>query len=157
MSMDLEEQYDKIYRYCYFRLRNRETAEDITQETFLRYLKRYSLTTSEQAIKYLYTIARNLCIDEYRRKPLLPLEESSMQEQPPKDSDEEQLLTSLAVRTALSKLEHEEQELLLLKYVNDVSVSTIAQILGISRFAIYRRLMAASRKFKDKLGKEEFE
>ena len=157
MSMDLEEQYDKIYRYCYFRLRNRETAEDITQETFLRYFEKYSLSTAEWAVKYLYTIARNLCIDEYRQKPLLPLEDSLMQEQPAKDSDEEQLLTGLSVRTALSKLEHEEQELLLLKYVNEVSVSAIAQILGISRFSVYRRIMAATRKFRDNLGKEEFE
>ncbi len=41
MSVDIEEQYDKIYRYCYFRLRSRQTAEDITQETFLRYLEKY--------------------------------------------------------------------------------------------------------------------
>ena len=157
MSMDLEEQYDRIYRYCYFRLRNQETAEDITQETFLRYFEKYNLTTTEQTVKCLYTIARNLCIDEYRRKPLLPLAESLMQEQPAKDSDEEQLLTGLAVRTALSKLDHDEQELLLLKYVNEISASTIGQILGISRFAVYRRLMTASRKFKDELGKEEFE
>lgn len=34
--MDLKEQYDKIYRYCYFKVRRREMAEDITQETFLR-------------------------------------------------------------------------------------------------------------------------
>ena len=35
MALDIEEQYDKIYRYCYYRLRNREQAEDITQETSL--------------------------------------------------------------------------------------------------------------------------
>ena len=38
-SMDLEEQYEKIYRYCYFRLRHQQMAEDITQETFLRFLE----------------------------------------------------------------------------------------------------------------------
>lgn len=37
MSIDLEEQYDKIYRYCYCRLRNREWAEDMAQETFPRW------------------------------------------------------------------------------------------------------------------------
>ena len=36
---DVEDQYDKIYRYCYFRLRDRQTAEDVTQGTFLRYLE----------------------------------------------------------------------------------------------------------------------
>ncbi len=37
MAIDIEEQYDKIYRYCYYRLRDRERAEDVTQETFLRW------------------------------------------------------------------------------------------------------------------------
>lgn len=33
--MDLEDQYDKLYRYCYFRVRDVQTAEDLVQETFL--------------------------------------------------------------------------------------------------------------------------
>ncbi len=40
MTVDVETQYDKIYRYCYFRLHNRETAEDLTQEAFLRYFEK---------------------------------------------------------------------------------------------------------------------
>lgn len=67
MSIDLEAQYDKIYRYCYFRLHDRELSEDITQETFLRYFASYHQTDSVFMLKYLYTIARNLFIDEYRR------------------------------------------------------------------------------------------
>lgn len=149
--MDVEEQYDKIYRYCYFKLHNPEIAEDITQEAFLRYFENYHCVTTEQALKYLYTIAKNLCIDEYRRQPVEPLHEF-MQE----DSKEEQILTSLVVRSALAELENAEQELLLLRYVNEVSISTIGQILGISRFAVYRKLIAVSKKFKDKLGKEEY-
>ena len=53
MSVDIEEQYEKIYRYCYFKLKNRESAEDITQEAFLRYLERYRFASSETALKYL--------------------------------------------------------------------------------------------------------
>lgn len=152
MSIDLEEQYDKIYRYCYFKLHNQETAEDITQETFLRYFENYRLSTAEQIMKCLYTIARNLCIDEYRKKHPESLQESFVQEA----WEEEQFLTSLAVKSALSELESDEKELLLLRYVNEVSVSAIGQILGISRFAVHRRLKNASNKLRDKLGKEEF-
>lgn len=151
MSMDMDEQYDKIYRYCYFKLHHRETAEDITQETFLRYFERYHCTTAEQTLKCLYTIARNLCTDEYRRRATVQLEESVAE-----DSKEETILTGLAVQSALSGLEKEEQELLLLRYVNEVSLSAIGQILGISRFAVYRRLLTVTKKFRDKLGKEDF-
>lgn len=39
MHTDLDEQYDKIYRYCYMKLRHQQAAEDITQKTFLRFLE----------------------------------------------------------------------------------------------------------------------
>lgn len=157
----MEEQYDKIYRYCYFRLRDRQTAEDITQETFLRYLERYQCTTKEQALKYLYTIARNLCVDEYRKRARSPLREGTcvseeVQKALIQESPEEGLLTSLAVRSAVAALEQDEQELLLLRYVNDVPVRTIGELMGISRFAVHRRLAAVSKKFREELKKEGF-
>ena len=174
MSMDMEEQYDKIYRYCYFRLRNQQTAEDITQETFLRYLEKYQGNTVEQALKCLYTIARNLCIDEYRRCSKErsfefetkstsndeavndSMQDTFMQKSLIQENAEEHLLTSLAVRKAVEALEQDEQELLLLRYVNEVPVQTIGHLLGISRFAVYRRLMMVTKKFREELGKEGF-
>ncbi|MCL2406106.1 MAG: RNA polymerase subunit sigma-24, partial [Defluviitaleaceae bacterium] len=37
MSLSLQEQYDKVYRFCYFKVKNSHLAEDLTQETFLRF------------------------------------------------------------------------------------------------------------------------
>ncbi|MBQ7481841.1 MAG: hypothetical protein IJT80_08190 [Lachnospiraceae bacterium] len=51
--MELEEQYDKIYRFCYYRTLNRETAEDLTQETYLRFLKS-NYQERGIGIRYLY-------------------------------------------------------------------------------------------------------
>ena len=52
--MDLEEQYDKIYRYCYFKVRHCQTAEDITQETFLRFFnKQLSLNSTRLPVIYV--------------------------------------------------------------------------------------------------------
>lgn len=36
MSVSLQDQYDKIYKYCYFKVKDKYIAEDITQETFLK-------------------------------------------------------------------------------------------------------------------------
>ena len=36
--MDFDVQYDKIYRYCYYKVKDKNRAEDITQETFLCFL-----------------------------------------------------------------------------------------------------------------------
>lgn len=37
--MDIEEQYNRIYRYCYMKTRDHHTSEDLTQETFLHFLE----------------------------------------------------------------------------------------------------------------------
>ena len=143
--MDLEKAYDKIYRYVYFRVSDRMIAEDITQETFLRFLGKNG-ALHEYDIKYLYTIARNLCIDEYRRVKPEPITEEIEEMPAPEGISEE----SIMVRQALSKLSEEDREIILLRHVNGEDAGTISKALGISRFALYRRLKAA----EDRLRKE---
>lgn len=171
MSIDIEAQYDRIYRYCFFKLHNRETAEDITQEAFLRYLERYRFSSSETALKYLYRIARNLCVDQFRKPITVSLGENFQKDSAPFSkkgsclsspgdiavpSGEDGILTTLALQSALRELSGEEQELLLLRYVNEVPVGVIADLFGISRFALRRRLLAATEKLRGRLGKEDF-
>ena len=148
--MDLEEQYDKIYRYCYFKTHSRETAEDITQEAFLRFFESRSYTDRGSALQYLYTIARNLCTDEYRRaKPCL-LDEESLGS----DSDAEMLMRS-SLKDALDKLDEGDRELLLLRYVNQLPAHIIAGMYGLSRFALRRRLAKAVKEAKKMLEEGE--
>ena len=162
----IQNQYEKIYRYCYFKLHNRELAEDITQETFLRYLEKYRFTSPETALKYLYTIAGHLCIDEFRKPEVLSLEEPvrknaaavsgqtadlPLSETIGVPSKEDSLLTALALQKALRELTAKEQELLLLRYVNETPVSVMAGLFGISRFALRRKLLAAAAKLRKKL------
>ena len=71
MSFNISEQYDRLYRYCYYHIHDRILAQDIVQETFTRYMERYGSLEEKNAIPYLYVIARNLCIDHYRRKNVL--------------------------------------------------------------------------------------
>lgn len=146
MSADLEEQYNKIYRYCYMKLGHRQTAEDLTQETFLRFFADRRYQDMGRELAYLYTIARNQCIDYYRKqKPLaMPEELSGGQE-------EDELLTSFALREAVKKLAPEDQELIFLKYVNELSAAEIGKILGQSRFAVYRRLKSCLKCLKQLL------
>jgi RNA polymerase sigma-70 factor (ECF subfamily) len=144
--MDLEEVYDKIYRYAYFKLNNQSVAEDVTQETFLRFISQKG-NVHEYEIKYLYVIARNLCIDEYRRVKADPLPEDYDAPAPFDDRREERMM----VREALAKLPREDQEILLLRHVNGEAVGTICKALGISRFAAYRRLKSAEDKMRESL------
>ncbi len=144
MFMDFKEQYNKLYRYCYFKLRHREMAEDVTQETFLRFLESDRYKDTGKSMQYLYTIARNLCIDTYRRsrfqisldseKEISALDAKSAVS-PPQDN----LVTTLTLKAALDTLSEEERELILLRYVNEVPINIISELVGISRFAVYRK------------------
>ncbi len=142
--MDIEEQYNRIYRYCYFRLRDRHRAEDITQETFLRWLSSDTYRDSGRTIQYLYSIARNLCTDEGRRQHAAPLPEDL-----PMASEDP--LLSLALRTELDKLSQEDRELVLLRVVNEVPVGVLCKLYGVSRFALYRRLRGILKHLRERL------
>lgn len=147
-KIDLEEQYDKIYRYCYFKVGHRETAEDITQETFLRFLDGKHRQRTGNPLAFLYTVARNLCIDEYRRKKW----DSLSNELPERKDREEEILTSHVIQMALEELDGEVRELILLKYVNEVPLSVICKLFDMSRFTVYRRIKEGLGILKDKVG-----
>ena len=161
---DLEEQYDRIYRYCYFKLHSRDVAEDITQETFLRYLEHYGDRGPEWDLRYLYRIAHNLCVDEYRKPIIDSLPEEGVKEEkskrrPTDNTSEhdhaEKIITTLWLKNALDQLSEEEQEILLLRYANEVPNSVICEMLQVSRFALYRKMQRALRRLQKELGEEE--
>lgn len=135
MAQSLNEAYDKIYRYCYFRVHNRETAEDLTQETFLSYFSQHTYENRGKQLAYLYTIARNACISYYRRKKETPLDTDIAAPDIIEKSD-----YSLSVRQAVGKLDPEARELIFLRYGIELGMAEIAGILHISRFALRRRL-----------------
>lgn len=153
--MDLEEQYDKIYRYCYFRTGNASVAEDLTQETFLRFFESSQYRDAGRPLAYLYTIARNLCVDEYRSRKHLPLtdwdEAGSFLSH---EGFEEKSVTELALHKALAELSGEARELLLLRYANELSFAQLAQIYGKSRFALMRELKRITKELERRLSDE---
>lgn len=151
--MDLEEQYDKIYRYCYFKVRHCQTAEDITQETFLRFFNKQLSLDGDKDLPYLYTIVRNLCIEEYRKGSKEKVCE--INEELSFDPTEE-WINSIAMKNLISNFPQDEQELLLLRYANEISIASICKITGLSRFAIYRKISRILKHLKTELQKGGF-
>lgn len=135
MNINISEQYDKIYRYCYFKLKNQYLAEDITQETFLRFFESDGYRDVGRPLAYLYTIARNLCMDEFRKVSTEELKEEILQE-----GFEDEVVQRQVLQQAMECLTKEEQELLLLRYVNELAFSDLCKLYGKSRFALYRDL-----------------
>lgn len=158
MSLDINEQYDKIYRYCYFKVNNRCLAEDLTQETFLRYFAQTSYVNRGKQLAYLYTIARNLCIDFYRKPVQTECSGEAFSEgvyagsrkmtEQLSDNPMEQVETALQLQMAVDTLPMEMQELILLRYVNELSIKEICKITGLSRSSEYRMEKEALKRLK---------
>ena len=146
MHIDIDEQYDKVYRYCYFRVKNQHLAEDITQETFLRFFESSSYKDAGRPLAYLYTVARNLCIDEFRKVHTEELKEEIVQ-----NGFEDAVVEKENLHQAMATLSKEEQELILLRYVNEVSFADLSQMYEKSRFALYRELSKITSKLERRI------
>lgn len=149
--MDIESYYDKIYKYIYFKVNNKTRAEDLTQETFLRFMK----SECNEPERYLYTIAGNLCIDEYRRiKPVFTEDEDITQVE---EVFEDKILEKQVLANALKVLSDEDREMIVLRFVNEEPIGEIAKLYGISRFALTRKLNKAKNRLKEELERGTYE
>lgn len=146
MNIDFDEHYDKIYRYCYFKLKNQHIAEDITQETFLRFMESNHYKDVGRPLAYMYTIARNLCMDEFRKVTIEELKEDMKE-----GGFEDALIEKENLKQAMKVLTNKEQELLLLRYVNEISFADLSKLYGKSRFALYRELSKITKKLERRL------
>ncbi|MCL4353182.1 sigma-70 family RNA polymerase sigma factor [Patescibacteria group bacterium] len=125
----------RIYRYIYFSIRNREAAEDLTQETFLRCWKNISSFSQKRGsfVSFLFTIARNITIDWTRKKKQVSLElveDHQLADNIEIDKnvirqEENQLLLK-----ALSKLKEKEKNIIILRFFEELSFAEIGRIVG---------------------------
>ena len=148
--MDLEVLYEKLLRYCYMRTHDRYLAEDIVQDTFVRFYSNHSYKETGKQLAYLYTIARNLCIDSYRRPKTVDLESvgEAVEFEPGAKTETDDLLDKMCVEQAMECLDEEGREILMLRFNQELSTSDIGEILGISRFAVYRKIQKYLKEMK---------
>jgi len=132
--------FKKIYTFIYFRVSHKETAEDMAEEVFLKaWTKINSINEAGSLEAWLYQIARNLVIDYYRSKKQLvelkDVENTLAYEDTVLDLLE--LNHKQAILNRLIKqLPEEHQQVLKLKFFEDLDNQVIAQALNKSEGAI---------------------
>ena len=127
---------ERIYRYVYFRVADRDLAEDITSQIFIKMWEKLpTYRTGQSTINaWLYRIAHNAVVDYYRSmKAVVPLEEINSREIGRDDETEENLDRQMKMeklRAALQELTDGQREVLILRFIEGLTVREIASQLG---------------------------
>jgi RNA polymerase sigma-70 factor, ECF subfamily len=130
-----------VYRFLYYRVGDQAAAEDLTSEVFIRMLRFISgfkpPSASFQA--WLFQIARNLAIDHHRRQKLrdyLPLEDHLASRGENLDRTVERSLTSESLQTALTKLNDEQRDVIIMRFIAGMPIAEVAKALHKSENSI---------------------
>ncbi|MGI8679118.1 MAG: sigma-70 family RNA polymerase sigma factor [Jatrophihabitans sp.] len=152
---------DIVFRFVYFRVNDRNLAEDVTSETFLRALRRIG-TISYQGRDigaWFITIARNIVLD-HMKSARHRLEMTTADVIEPKEverSTEAAVLDTLQseqLMVAVSRLGDEQRECVMLRFIQGLSVAETAGVMGKNDGAIKALQHRAVRKLADLVGND---
>jgi RNA polymerase sigma-70 factor (ECF subfamily) len=145
---------ESVYGYARHILGNREDAEGVVSEAFLRAFRRAADYRGESAFRgWLFGIARNLCRDRLRQPRLLtvPATEEWNAEASAEEDDTERQAVRADVRCALAELPDEYQDVLILCDVEEWDAREVAALLGRSLAATKSLLYRARRMLRARL------
>lgn len=144
-----------LFRFCLHYVRDAERARDMAQESFIRvYAARGRFDPTRKFRPWVLCIARNLCLNELKRKKAVPME--SLEEYATAARDEtgevlrsssdgpDQLLMAAERRQlltkALERLDEESREIVTLRFFERLQARDIAEIIGSTEGAVRTRL-----------------
>ncbi len=144
----LNETGKKIFNYLFKILRNREDAEDIYQEVYFSFYKKFNKINPDYYETYLYKTAYHKALNfikKQKRKQTLELYKPENLIYEDKNQEEQK---SGMVKEAMQKLKPKEALLIELQYFQKKSYKEIAKILSISQSAVDSRLVRAKKKLR---------
>jgi RNA polymerase sigma-70 factor (ECF subfamily) len=132
---------EKIYHYIHRYLGEARLAEDLTAEVFLKLLEAIKASQGPRThlSAWLYRVAHNLVVDHFRRRPReesLPLEEELVAAPEHVTVVVEKKLAQQQLRAAISHLTTDQQQVIVLKFVEDLSNAEVGQVLGKTEGAV---------------------
>ena len=144
-----------IFRFCLHYVKEVEVAKDMTQETFVRlYTSRQRFDAERKLKPWILCIARNLCLNELKRKKAVPMETLEQYASSARDGmgglapcsadgPDAALMVQerrQALHKAIEELNEESRELVVLRFFERMSAKEIAEVTGSTEGAIRTRL-----------------
>ena len=150
----------KIYRFIFLKVNSEEIAQDLSSETFLRGWESYKNNPNiENPSAFLYQIARNLTTDYYREKgrtqfvspEIAPIADPNpgIEEKAIFDSDLEE------IKRGLVKIKDEYQDVIIYRYLDELSMPEIAKIMDKSEGTVRVLLHRALKSLRNEINKRD--
>ena len=141
---------ERLYRFALVRTRDAAAAEDVVSETFLRAVREETRLPSAAParIAWLYRTAANLIVDDFRRRRRDEERAKLIASLDPPGADER---TNAALWGAVDRLPETQRTAVLLRYVQGMKVTDVADALGRSEGAVKQLLLRALRTLREKV------
>lgn len=147
LSQIVKQYYNDIYLFIYRRLGDSYSAEDITQEVFLKFTQSLQMYREKDKLKsYLLSIAVNCSNDFYRKAKREVLTEDVECNSGITDVDSDM---RECVKTALMQLPDEQRSVVILRYYHDLKIKEISKIVNCSQSTVKSRLYRGEIKLKE--------
>lgn len=145
--------FKKVYRYCRINVYDQALAQDICQESFVKAwksIKHFEIDKPNWSIQaFLFTIARNLIIDNSRKKKNTSIENYEHIDSGEDPYEKLDRITNIKnVQEALSRLEEEERQIIILRYFEELDSKEVSKILGVKDGALRVRQFRIMQKLK---------
>jgi len=154
MGHEIEEIYLKyranVYNYLYQLSLNKHTAEELTQDTFLKVFKYFNSFKSQSSVKtWLFKIARNTYLNHNKKKCLYNEETIEGKVLVEETDDYKNLNEKIAINEILIKLSETERTLILLRDLYGFSYIEISSVMGLTIGQIKIGIYRSRKKFKE--------
>lgn len=145
--------YDKIYSFVFFKVNNAEKAEDLTGETFIKFIDYLKNNDIENVNALLYKIARNLIIDDVRKKKEDFVGDEVLENITDNEIKELDFISNEQLLEIVFSLKDDFRDVIVMYYLNEMTTKEIAEVFekteGAVRTMLSRALGEVKKKFKN--------
>ncbi len=150
--------YQAIYTYIYYRVDNNQTAEELTSQVFVRMVEKIKTFKSRGRpfLAWLYTIARNMITDHYRKNKqaiIMPMDVHLPTEKCQPENEVDSRLRNECLRSAMDHLTEVQRQVIVGKFIEDRSNRDVAALLDKTEGSVkslQHRALAALRRAIEK-------
>ena len=146
----IEENLDYLVRFAFYRLSNKQDAEDIVYDAVLKFLKLNTTKINNTSLRlYLFKIVYNLCIDKMKRQSVeyVPINEVEIH-------DNQEIIEEILPKNIwnmIEKLHYKESEIIVMRVLDELSFVEISRILSVPQSTVKSRYKAGMDKLREML------